>query len=80
MANSRDEHTIGSHSMSGLQRLSVFAVLTWMGFWAAAFLLDGPPFSWGGFVLFGALPAAVVIGVPWGVWWVIAGFRPARKS
>jgi len=67
-------------SISGVQRLSVFLSLLWIGFWLVAFLLDGPPFNLGGFVLFAIVPPIVGIGIPWGVWWVAAGFRNKRKG
>lgn len=64
-------------ALSGIQRLSVFVAIVWIGFWAVACSLDSPD-SWGCFLLFGIAPAAVALGVPWGIWWVVAGFRNQR--
>jgi hypothetical protein len=33
-----------------------------------------------GFFVFGIVPVAVTVGVPWGIWWVAAGFRNERKA
>ena len=67
-------------SMSGIQRLTVFLTLLWVGFWFIAFLVDGGTFNWSGFFLFGIVPVVVLLGIPWGVWWVVAGFRAQRKG
>ena len=66
--------------MSGFQRLSVFLSVLWLGFWFVGFAIDAPPFNWIGFVLFGVAPLAVALGIPWGIWWVAAGFRRQRKK
>jgi hypothetical protein len=70
--------TTRSRRSTGLRRLAVFGSVVWVGFWFLAFLVDGPPFSWGGFVLFGVAPVAVLVGVPLGIAWVISGFKADR--
>ena len=41
--------------MTGMQRLSVLVSVAWIGFWFAAYVFDGAPFRWDGFMLFGHL-------------------------
>jgi hypothetical protein len=65
---------------SGVRRLSVFIASVWLLLWGLAYAFDAPPFNWSGYFLFGIGPVALLIGVPWGIWWVSAGFRPDRSQ
>lgn len=63
--------------LSGWQRLSVVIGSVWLLFWFIAYMFDAQPFRWDGFMLFGAAPVVVFIGLPWAIVWVAKGFRVA---
>jgi hypothetical protein len=68
-------------AMTGMQRLSVFVSVTWIVLNFAGYLVFdsiSDRFRWDAFFLIGVLPVLVFVGVPWGVWWVVAGFRRPR--
>ena len=66
--------------MSGPQRLSIVLSASWIGLMGLAYSIDSGPFQWDGFAFFGVAPVALAVGLPWGIWWVIAGFRQKTRE
>ena len=73
---------------SGRMRLAAFLSVLWVGSWLLYFLShpvfkfinfggqSGYRFDWVAFLGWGFSP----VGIAWGVWWVLVGFRKSKQD
>ena len=59
---------------TGLRRLSIVGSAVWLAVTALFFSIGGY-FDWEGFIVLGIAPVLLLVGAPWGIWWVLTGFR-----